>query len=101
MNNDLQKEFKELMARWEKETQYMSAITNIAMHPSFQRIIGMGPQVLPLIFAELKKEHHVGWFWALKAISGVNPVGPADAGNMDAIAQKWLEWGQQNGHITE
>lgn len=68
-------------------------------HPAYQRIIGLGPQVIPLILSDLKRElgHR---FWALSALTGENPVDPADRGRVSAMAAAWLKWGTDNGWIA-
>ena len=38
----LEKEFRDLVKRWRKDTEFKSSITESAMHPAYQRIIGMG-----------------------------------------------------------
>lgn len=65
---------------------------------SYQQIIGMGPQVIPLILADLQREPD-HWFWALEAITGENPVVQADRGDISAMANAWLEWGEQRGLV--
>lgn len=60
----------------------------------------MGPEVVPLILAELeKKPDH--WFWALEAITGENPVSENEAGDMEASAKAWVKWGRQNGLLAK
>jgi len=67
------------------------------MHPAYQQIIGLGPPALPLILAELDRElDH--WFWALKAISGEDPVPIESRGNMREMANAWLKWGREKGY---
>ena len=88
--------FQELAAKWREETAFLSSTTDIATHPAYQRIIGFGPQAIPLILGELaKKPEH--WFWALMAITGENPVPPSDQGKVQAMANAWLAWGRENG----
>ena len=65
---------------------------------SYQRIIGMGRPALPLILKELQRETD-HWFWALEAISGENPVDPAQAGQIENMKQAWIEWGRHRGMI--
>ena len=63
------------------------------LNPHYQRIIGMGSQVVPLLLAELERrpDH---WGWALEMITGENPV-PAEAeGKLKMIAQAWVDWGR-------
>lgn len=47
----------------------------MAMLPSCQRIIGMGPVVVPLILEELRREPD-HWFWALEMLTEDDPVPP-------------------------
>jgi hypothetical protein len=37
------------------------------------------------------------WFWALKAIAGVDPVAPEDRGRVEAMREAWLRWGREQG----
>jgi hypothetical protein len=68
----------------------------MAMLKPYQRIIGMGWPVVPLILEELRREPDQ-WFWALEAITEENPVGAADAGNVRRMAQAWIAWGVSQG----
>lgn len=88
--------FEEWVAAWRREREPVSSPRQMAMHPAYQRIIGMGPAALPLILRELERQPD-HWFWALQAITGVDPV-PADArGNMRDMAGAWVAWGKDNG----
>lgn len=89
--------FRELVKQWMEETQHLSSITEISTHPSYQQIIGMGPAVLPILLRELEK-HPNHWFWALRAITGHNPVPDEDRGRVKKMATRWLEWAAANGH---
>jgi hypothetical protein len=91
------KRFSELAAQWREETAFCPTALEMAMHPAYQQIIGMGKSAIPLILKELKEEP-VHWFWALRAITGENPVAPADRGNVPKMAQAWLIWGARNGY---
>lgn len=96
----LRAEFSALAAEWKEKTRYLSNTTQMAMMPSYQRIIGLGPAVVPLILEELQKERRQ-WFWALRYIAGVNPVPPEDAGNVKAMAEAWIQWGRNEGFIDK
>lgn len=87
-----------LKARWEADTAMLSSVTEIAMHPAYQQIIGMGPIVIPLILSEMKKKPG-HWFWALKAITGEDPVLPEQKGRIKVMAESWLRWGKKQGYI--
>ncbi len=83
--------FTELATRWRREVAATSSISKVYFHPAYQQIIGLGPDVLPLIFRELRKKPEL-WFWALGAITGENPA-PKDAvGDVERQAEAWLKW---------
>jgi hypothetical protein len=65
-------------------------------HPSYRRIMGMGREILPLVFQELK-ERPDHWLIALNAITGEDPV-PADSKFNDAV-DAWLAWGAEKGYL--
>lgn len=94
----LERLFVQLTEQWRSETRFLSSTSAIAMNPSYQRIIGLGPQVIPLILTELQREPG-HWFWALAALTGENPVPPADQGRRAAMTDAWLTWGRTNGWI--
>lgn len=92
-----QQEFYDLLLNWRGETRHLSLVADIAMHPSYQKIIGMGEKVVPLLLRELqKKPEHL--FWALKAITGADPIQPSQRGKLKEMAQTWLTWATENGY---
>jgi hypothetical protein len=58
----------------------------------------MGSPALPLILRELQRETD-HWFWALKAITGEDPVDPDDRGKLANMAEAWLRWGRERGYL--
>jgi len=93
----LREEFLACSQQWKRETMTTSSLTNVATHPSYQRIIGLGPEVLPLVFADLR-ETGAPWFWALRALTGANPVPAEHRGNMKLMTQDWLGWAREHGY---
>lgn len=89
--------FLTLKARWEAETAVISSISEIVTHPAYQQIIGMGPIAIPLILSEMKKKPG-HWFWALKSITGEDPVKPEQRGRMKEMTEAWLRWGKNQGY---
>lgn len=90
--------FRALATAWRNETRVLSSATEMAMHPAYQQIIGMGSVAIPLLLRELqKKPDH--WFWALKAIAGVDPVSPSERGRQKQMTAAWLRWGKEHGYI--
>jgi len=94
----LEQRFEKYRNDWISKTRHLSNTAQMAMVFSYQRIIGLGPAVVPLILKELQnKTDH--WFWALEAITGENPVSKEAAGDMAASATAWIEWGRENGFV--
>lgn len=91
--------FHELALDWKADTQYASSLTEMALHPSYQRIIGLGYAAVPFILNELRSspDH---WFWALQSITGENPAPPALNGRMNEMTQLWIEWGKRKGYLV-
>jgi hypothetical protein len=91
-------EFVLLAAEWKTYTEDESSPTRIAMHPAYQRIIGMGPASVAWILADLEATHD-NWFWALRAITGEDPVAIEDRGYVDRMVRSWVQWGMRNEMI--
>ncbi|MEW6668329.1 MAG: hypothetical protein AB1512_24205 [Thermodesulfobacteriota bacterium] len=90
--------FLNLKREWEDDTATLSSITEIAMHPAYQQIIGMGPLAVPLILNEMQtKPGH--WFWALKSITGEDPVPAEKRGKMKDMTNAWLSWGCEQRYV--
>jgi len=89
--------FRELAKIWKEETVNLSSMQEIALHPAYQEIIGLGPVAIRLILSELKREPDF-WFWALRALTRRNPVPPEASGDLDAMTKVWLDWGQKHGY---
>src|SRR2546430_2655850 len=88
--------FKSLVEEWKSETAAFSDTGRICSHWAYQQILGMGPLALPFIFEEMRREP-AHWFWALRAITGENPVPPEHRGNMAAMTEDWLHWAIREG----
>lgn len=90
--------FQELRDDWKSKTRHLSNTAQISLVFSYQSIIGLGPAVVPLILAELEHDPD-HWFWALEAITGENPVSQDDAGDIQASADAWIQWGRNNDYL--
>lgn len=95
--NEHEQRFIELADKWRSSQGVTSNLTQIAMNPAYQQIIGMGEIAVPFIFRELEKEPD-HWFWALKSITGADPVSDENRGNLRQMTVQWLEWGQKQGY---
>jgi hypothetical protein len=91
-------EFRHHSETWLRETAHISSATELVLHPSYQRIIGLGPAVLPLLLRDLVQQPK-DWFWALNAITGENPIPLEDAGNIRRMTDAWIQWGREHGYI--
>ncbi len=88
--------FQALAETWRQEVQFQSSVTEMVLHPAYQRIIGMGTAVVPHLLRELEcRPDH--WFWALTAITGADPVKPEDRGKLRKMTKAWLRWGKEQG----
>jgi hypothetical protein len=63
---------------------------------AYQRVIGLGPQVVPYILDDLARapDH---WFWALTALVGQDMA--AGQVSVRSAAEAWLAWGRDVGVI--
>ena len=90
--------FHTLKEKWENETAFLSSITEIATHPAYQQIIGMGPIAIPFILLEMHKfQGH--WFWALKSITGEDPVPSESRGRINEMTEAWINWGMEQRYL--
>lgn len=92
--------FARLAYQWKHDTAFVSAVHTMSMRPEYQQIIGMGDAAIPLMLSELAREPD-HWFWALNAITGVDPVRPSDRGDIQKMAQAWLKWGRATGFLKQ
>lgn len=99
INTTFRRDFAMHAKKWQEETKFLSSVEDVALHPSYQRIMGMGPEAVPLILRDLQKAPN-HWFWALHFMTGENPIPTADEGNMQAMAAAWLDWGKNRGYIA-
>ncbi len=94
---ELSAKFCELKKKWERDTLFLSSTSEICMHPAYQGIIGMGPAVLPLIMKDMAEKPAL-WFWALKAVTGEDPVPECKRGKIYEMTEIWLGWWSDNKH---
>lgn len=96
----IEQQFKELADDWRLQKGPISSVTLKSMIPSYQRIIGLGSGVIPLILKELERQPD-HWFYALEMLTAENenPVSDRDAGNIKKMAAAWVRWGKEKGII--
>ncbi|MDE3259212.1 MAG: DEAD/DEAH box helicase family protein [Gemmatimonadota bacterium] len=89
--------FTELADLWENETVFLSNPDRITEHRAHREIVSMGESAVPLILQRMQAQGG-HWFYALRAITGANPVKPDDRGKVAVMQESWLEWGKANGY---
>jgi hypothetical protein len=92
----LLEEFKSHVEKWKRATLQLSSLTKMIAHPSYMRIIGMGPVILPFLFKQLK-ERPDHWLVALNSITGTDPA-PIDS-TFEMAVEAWLRWGRERGYL--
>ena len=97
VSDESRAKFDRLAREWRSAIRYVSSLSQMVTHPAYQRIIGMGVDAIPLMLERLRRqpEH---WFWALKSISGEDPVPEEARGDIEAMSRTWLSWGHQHGY---
>lgn len=92
----VEERFSELAERWRRGCGPYSVMRQLAVHPAYQQIIGLGKEAVPCILAELERAPD-WWFWALTSITGVDPVDLAHHGKLRLMAADWFRWARANG----
>ncbi len=98
MKKQVGAQFANLASEWKHSIRIISNWNQMILHPCYQRIIGLGPDVIPYILNDLK-QNGGHWFWALQALTGENPIAEDDAGKTRKMAEAWLSWGKERGYI--
>jgi hypothetical protein len=98
--SDILARFIQLADQWERETRNMSSPNAVERHPAYGKIIQLGVPVISLILDRMV-EYPGFWFRALSAIAGKknDPVDPSMYGNVQAMTDAWLRWGEVHGYI--
>lgn len=92
----LKREFSKLAGRWESETAHTSSTHDMVMHQCYLSILTLGKHVVPLILERMKRQPNY-WFLALRTLTGNNPVPTEASGDLQAMTDRWLDWGRQKG----
>ena len=91
--------FQALADQWQEETGMFSLHYQAARHPAYQKILDLGPAIIPLIL-EYMTNHGGHWEQILITLSSENPMRPEEAGKVAKNRQRWLEWGRQKGYLV-
>lgn len=97
-------EFHRLAAAWRKTRNSLSSRVNeVIANDSYQQIVALGWPAVPFIIRELEQELKSAegpdfWFPALKIITGEDPVPASSRGQLERMAEAWLDWGNKKGY---
>ena len=86
--------FNQLASEIEEDCMMVSFSTLISLHPSYQEIIGMSSQAVPLLIKRLDTTPNF-WFKALEAIAGYNPIPKQDRGYVNKEIAHWKNWARE------
>ena len=100
-DSSFRERFQELVEEWKVQRGFSSSITEGALCPAYQKIVGMGQPAVPLLLGQLEAEGDDPdqWFWALNAITGCQPVREEEQGDFVKMARRWLAWGRCAGYV--
>ena len=92
--NEEYSEFLELKEKWKQETIFESSSDKIFSNSNYVKIIDFGAEALPWIIKDLKRNGGF-WFFALKKITGFNPIKTENIGRYEGMKSDWLEWSEK------
>jgi len=90
-------QFRLLVREWQLGTETTSSLSKIVMNSAYQKIIGLGPVVVPLILREMQRSPN-HWFWALNALVQDDDPSTGTSSMKDAT-NAWLRWGVSKGYL--
>jgi transcriptional regulator with GAF, ATPase, and Fis domain len=96
----VEKRFSTLVNEWLAATKFLSSTTESVIHPAYQQIIGMGEAAIPLLLRELEQASG-RWFWALRSITGEDPIPEEQRGKTEEMITAWINWGAEKGYIEK
>jgi hypothetical protein len=97
-DEEVAERFQELAQEWRAATRFESNLERIILNRNYQEIIGLGPQVVPLILADMQRVRG-HWFWALSVIVGEDKA--AGQTSIAAATEAWLAWGREKGILDD
>lgn len=104
--NDISEKDKEeffvLADQWRRDTIFLSMTHKIVEHPSAKKIAEMGNTAIPLILESFMNDRaDTGLLHIMSEITGEEPYSQEILGKIQAMANKWVEWGRSNGYIKK
>jgi hypothetical protein len=93
--------FEALKEAWHRDIGAHSSITIICNSEPYKEIIAMGTEAVPYMLEDMIANGPDHWFVALYLITGVRPIEDKDAGKMQVMTDKWIDWGRANGFLMQ
>ncbi len=88
-------DFDKLANEWEIGTMHLSSSRQMEEHPAFQKLVDLGPKIIPLAMERFKR--NLGVYWCLVLLKLVdNPPDIRVDGDMVEMRKRWIEW-EKNG----
>lgn len=93
LRNERRRIFDQLVSEWEPIARLASSVHQVALHPAYQSMIGLGPEIVPYIVEQMQADHSPHWFWALRAITRSDPA--AGIESVEDAVTAWLNWARR------
>lgn len=92
----IEKRFDALTKDWVRATRFKNSLSEINDSEPLKSIMAMGDVVVPLILKDLR-DSPKHWFFALRVLTGADPIKKRDAGNLENMRKAWLNWAAKEG----
>ena len=91
--------------KWEQETAYYPLMAQMTQNYSYQLILKMGEEAIPLIMRRIERQGGM-WYHALESITGLpSPSGIAKVNtegwhsiSVKEVNAAWLKWAREQGY---
>ena len=92
----LESRFNDYYVRWKRDTMFLSSIDAITKNSNFQKIVGFGDAIAPIILQEIQ-ERPSKLVWALNIIFG-RKISKNNL-SVDEACTAWVKYGKANNLI--
>ncbi|HXS35943.1 MAG TPA: hypothetical protein VN721_04545 [Flavipsychrobacter sp.] len=92
--------FKSLVSRVIDECYLTASPTKMISNTSFNTIVGMGENVIPLLIEQLDFTP-MCWIPALNLITKTNPIKEENQGIVSNMVNDWKKWAIDNGYTNK
>lgn len=94
----LRDNFRERAEDWRQATGHLSAPSRIYSHPTYHRLVALGPRIIAPILEDVRDGAKCDWYSALRTLTGDDPVTDAERGDVYRMDASWLRWGRDNSY---